>query len=117
LLALLAKQGNPSLIQAEDLYVRLSPLAYTQYLERKNLFETVSKLAPRPLFLIHAKGDETIPYTVSEELYRRAGEPKRLLLLEGGSHGSAQHDPSVNQQVVAWLREALSYPNPFGGDL
>ena len=41
---------------------------------------------------MHAKGDEQVPYTVSEELYAAAGEPKRLLIVPGGHHRSLQHD-------------------------
>ncbi|MBI2862304.1 MAG: hypothetical protein HYX89_05760, partial [Chloroflexi bacterium] len=58
-------------------------------------------------FLIHAIGDERIPYTLTEELFQRAGEPKRLLLVEGGSHTAAQHDPMVQQAVIVWLQEML----------
>ncbi len=35
-----------------------------------------------------------------------AGQPKRLLLLEGGDHRSAQHDPKVHEKVICWLRES-----------
>ena len=38
------------------------------------------------------RGDEQIPWTVSEELHKAAHEPKRLLVLPGGHHRSLQHD-------------------------
>ena len=40
----------------------------------------------------YAKGDEQIPYTVSEQLHEVAHEPKRLLVFPGGHHRSLQHD-------------------------
>ena len=41
---------------------------------------------------MHARGDEQIPWTVSEQLHAAAHEPKRLLILPGGHHRSLQHD-------------------------
>ena len=41
---------------------------------------------------MHARGDEQVPYAVSEQLYEAAHEPKRLLLMPGGHHRSVQHD-------------------------
>jgi uncharacterized protein len=44
------------------------------------------------LLLLHARGDEQVPWTISEELYAAAHEPKRVLILPGGHHRSLQHD-------------------------
>jgi fermentation-respiration switch protein FrsA (DUF1100 family) len=49
----------------------------------------VAAIAPRPLLLIHATGDLTIPYQESEVIFAAAGEPKELWLVEGGSHCGA----------------------------
>jgi alpha-beta hydrolase superfamily lysophospholipase len=63
------------------------------WLESLDLYEAAASLAPQTaLLLMHARGDEQVPYTISEELYLAAGEPKRLLLLPGGHHRSVQHD-------------------------
>ncbi len=45
------------------------------------------------LLLLHARGDEQIPYTVSEELHARAREPKRLLVLPGRAPSLAAARP------------------------
>lgn len=66
------------------------------------------RISPRPLLLVHCRGDETIPYHLSENLQRAAGEPKELWLLEGGSHKSAQHDPEIQRRVTGWLEHSLS---------
>lgn len=64
-------------------------------------------LAPRTaLLLLHAEGDEQVPYTVSQELHRAAGEPKRLLVMPGGHHRSLQHDGELQAES---LRFALRY--------
>ena len=54
--------------------------------------------------LVHARGDEVVPPSHSEQLYERAAEPKRLLMLEGGDHRSAQHDAEVQGESLRWLR-------------
>ena len=48
-----------------------------------------------------------MPYTWSEELAARAGEPSRLILLPGGHHRSVQHDPELQAIALAWLEKRL----------
>ena len=65
--------------------------------------------APRAaLLLLHARGDEQIPYTVSEELHRVAQDPKRLVLFPGGHHRSLQHDLEVQNLAVRFIERAFS---------
>ena len=62
-------------------------------LESSSIFDAVAALGRTTwLLLLHAEGDEQIPYTVSQELFETAHEPKRLLILPGGHHRSLQHD-------------------------
>src|SRR4051812_3167590 len=70
--------------------------ALEPWLETLDLYEAVGRLGPETgLLLLHARGDEQIPYTVSEELFAAAHEPKRLLILPGGHHRSLQHDLEI----------------------
>jgi uncharacterized protein len=70
--------------------------ALEPWLETLDLYEAVGRLGPETgLLLLHARGDEQIPYTVSEELFAAAHEPKRLLILPGGHHRSLQHDMEI----------------------
>ncbi len=70
--------------------------------------------------LIHAAGDERIPSEFSEELYDRAAEPRKLVLLPGGHHRSAQHDSELQGMALRWMTRALqrargaasAYPPP-----
>jgi uncharacterized protein len=77
------------------------------WLEEHDVRETVELLASKPLMFVHARDDEVIPHEFSEELYDRASEPKRLLLLEGGNHRSAQHDPEVQGETLRWLERVM----------
>ncbi len=77
------------------------------WLGEHDLREAVGALAGRPLLLIHAKGDERIPYGFSTELHERAGEPRKLILLPGGHHRSAQHDAELQALALRWLGRNL----------
>ncbi|MEA2352309.1 MAG: uncharacterized protein QOJ14_723 [Thermoleophilaceae bacterium] len=82
--------------------------ALEPWLERVSLVDAVASLSPRTaLLLLHARGDEQIPYTVSEELFEAAGEPKRLLLLPGGHHRSIQHDLELQAEALRFVERAV----------
>jgi len=46
----------------------------------------VSRIAPRPLFLIHGAKDDMIPTSHSSLLYEKAGEPKQIWIAPKGRH-------------------------------
>ena len=67
--------------------------ATDRWLRSSDLFEAVGRLgSDTALLLMHARGDEQIPWTASEQLHAAAHQPKRLLILPGGHHRSLQHD-------------------------
>jgi uncharacterized protein len=49
----------------------------------------ISKLAPRPLLMIHGGGDSYIKPTMARELFDLAGEPKEFWLVENAKHNQA----------------------------
>jgi pimeloyl-ACP methyl ester carboxylesterase len=82
--------------------------ATERWLESSDIYEAVAELGPRTaLLLMHARGDEQIPYTVSEDLHRRAREPRRLLLMPGGHHRSLQHDLELQGVSRRFIRSAV----------
>jgi len=91
-----------------ELEMRVDAPALEAWLEEHDIREAVELMAAKPLLLIHAGGDEQIPYTWSEELYRHAREPRKLIVLAGGHHRSAQHDAEVHGIALRWLERALS---------
>jgi uncharacterized protein len=84
------------------------PLALEAWLAAQDLRDAVERLAGRPLILLHAEGDDQIPSDWSEELYERAGEPRKLILVPGGDHRSLQHDPELQAVALSWLQRQLS---------
>jgi uncharacterized protein len=79
------------------------------WLESIDIYDAVARLGPQTaLLLLHARGDEQIPYTVSEDLHARAREPKRLLVLPGGHHRSLQHDLELQGVSRRFIRSAAA---------
>jgi pimeloyl-ACP methyl ester carboxylesterase len=77
------------------------------WLQSLDSYEAVTRLgAGTALMLLHARGDEQVPYTVSEELHAAAHEPKRLLLFPGGHHRSLQHDLEVQSLSLRFIQRA-----------
>jgi uncharacterized protein len=77
------------------------------WLESIDTLEAAASLGPETaLLLMHARGDESVPYTVSEAIYAAAVEPKRLLLLPGGHHRSVQHDEELQAVARKFIRDA-----------
>jgi pimeloyl-ACP methyl ester carboxylesterase len=62
------------------------------------------------LLLLHAEGDEVVPYQHSVALDAAAdlADPKRLLLLPGGHHRSIQHDPELQAESLRFLGRAVT---------
>src|SRR4051812_42385510 len=82
--------------------------ALEQWLESVSLTDATASLGPATaLLLMHARGDEQVPYMVSEELYAAAADPKRLLLVPGGHHRSLQHDVELQNESLRFVGRAL----------
>jgi alpha-beta hydrolase superfamily lysophospholipase len=83
------------------------------WLEALDIYEAVGRLGPRTaLLLMHAEGDEQIPYTVSQDLHKAAKEPKRLLVLPGGHHRSLQHDGEMQGESLRFIARAATSRRP-----
>jgi pimeloyl-ACP methyl ester carboxylesterase len=79
------------------------------WLEGLDTFEAAAALGDSTaLLLLHAKGDEQVPYTVSEQLHEAAHQPKRLLVFPGGHHRSLQHDLEVQNLSARFIERALA---------
>jgi uncharacterized protein len=77
------------------------------WLESLDIYEAAGRLGPdTALLLMHARGDEQVPYTVSERIHEAAREPKRLLILPGGHHRSVQHDEELQAISRKFIRDA-----------
>lgn len=86
---------------------RIDREATERWLATLDLRDAVRRLSPATaLLLLHAEGDEQIPYAASQELHSAAGEPKRLLVIPGGHHRSLQHDLELQSVTLRFIADA-----------
>ena len=70
----------------------------------------VDKIAPRPILFIATDDDRLVPPEESRSLYDKAGEPKKLVVLQGYGHYEVYAEPAfseVMRETLAWFREHL----------
>jgi fermentation-respiration switch protein FrsA (DUF1100 family) len=73
---------------------------------RFNPMNEVSKISPRPLFVITGDADIGIDVDGVSELHDLAGEPKELVIVEGADHVLSDpraYEDTVNS-IVAWFQ-------------
>jgi len=97
-------------LQRDELEMRIDEggaSALAAWLAEHDLRQAVELMGSKPLLLIHARGDDQIPADWSEELHARADEPRKIILLPGGHHRSAQHDAELHGIALRWLERNL----------
>jgi len=67
----------------------------------------VAGIAPRPLLLIHGSYDETVPVDHAHSLYEKAGNPRKLVVIDGAGHRLRRDDKAVSV-VLGWLKSPQS---------
>lgn len=86
------------------------PLEYVDETLEFNPEWVVDKIAPRPVLFITTDNDRLVPPEESAQLYARAGEPKKLVVLKGYGHYEVYTEPAfseVMQAALAWYRQYL----------
>lgn len=97
-------------LRSDTLEFRAGPRARADlqaWLAEHDLFAAAELLGSKPLLVIHAQGDERIPSEHSQDVHARAAPPKKLIVLPGGHHRSAQHDPELQGLSLRWLEREL----------
>ncbi|GBD23635.1 hypothetical protein HRbin29_01303 [bacterium HR29] len=62
----------------------------------------------KPLLLVHGMEDTVLSYEASEEIYRRAAEPKRLVLYAEAGHSLFQAKDELFDLLLEWIPAHLS---------
>ncbi len=85
-------------VVARAVAVLLAPLEPTRYADA---------LAPRPLLMLNASGDEQIPRASSLALYEAARQPKRIVWRETHHIALSERDvvESLMDETLVWMRE------------
>ena len=63
----------------------------------------IAGIAPRPVLLVHGSRDETVSIDHADELYERAGRPKKLVVIDGAGHKLRREDRAVTA-ILDWLK-------------
>ena len=66
----------------------------------------IAGIAPRPLLIVHGIEDDLVKVENARELFQAAGEPKKLVLLEGAGHRLRREERAV-RAVIDWLKDNL----------
>jgi dipeptidyl aminopeptidase/acylaminoacyl peptidase len=102
-LAAAARRENPAAVNT-------IPLEYVDDTLSFHPEWVVDKIAPRPILFITSNNDRLVPPEESEQLYARAGEPKKLIVLKRYGHYEVYTEPAfseVMQPTLAWFQEYL----------
>ncbi|MEZ0249292.1 MAG: alpha/beta fold hydrolase [Thermoproteus sp.] len=69
----------------------------------------VADLIKAPTLLIHARDDQAVPYTHTEEFYRRLKSPKRLVSFDRGGHTFEDFAirSAIVREIEDWLKAHL----------
>jgi pimeloyl-ACP methyl ester carboxylesterase len=70
----------------------------------------IDRIAPRAVLFIHCERDALVPLAESEAGYARAGEPKRMVVIEGAEHHDIYYPPwrdDAMAEAVNWYEEHL----------
>lgn len=72
--------------------------------------DRVAEIAPRPLLVVHAEGDEVMPVSVARSIYERAGPDKKLVVLPTSDHYLTDASPRVERLIRRWLLRNVAPP-------
>jgi hypothetical protein len=73
--------------------------------------DSVVDLAGRPLLLMHGTRDEVLPHSCSDDIFRRAAEPKEFRLYDC-MHGLDDSRDAIDGDLTAWLVQTLDIKPP-----
>jgi fermentation-respiration switch protein FrsA (DUF1100 family) len=94
-------------IRRDRFEMRIDRDSFEPWLGEHDLRDATNLMGSKPLLLMHAKGDEMIPYTWTEELAEAAPEPVEAIVVPGGHHRSLQHDAELHEVALRWMEKAL----------
>jgi len=74
--------------------------------------DVVEKIAPTPLIVVHGRDDHYFEEEEAWRLYRRAGQPKRLLLASRFGHGEDGFTPAFAERLARMFYQSwgLAWP-------
>jgi len=76
---------------------------------KHDILDGCSRISPRPLLIIHGSEDPVVPVQHAHMLYDKAGEPKKLVMIDGADHTFSRRDweDRLIEITTEWLKENL----------
>jgi fermentation-respiration switch protein FrsA (DUF1100 family) len=71
--------------------------------------DSVAKIAPLPLLIVHGTNDEVVPFAQGRLLFETAKEPKTMFQIKGGRHGDSllRDKGAYRKKLLEWLAGKL----------
>jgi len=69
----------------------------------------------KPLLLVHGMADTILNHEASEDIYRRALEPKRIVLFAEAGHSLIQARDAIDTLLAEWIPARLARAPMDGG--
>jgi putative redox protein len=73
-------------------------------IQRYDVPQLASRIAPRSLLIIHGTKDDVVSPGDAQLIYSAAGNPKELIYIEGGDHQFESHSSKVWDISFNWLK-------------
>ena len=70
--------------------------------------DSVAKISPIPLFVIHGNNDQAINMKHGQRLYEQANQPKELMIVKNAGHIQSLASAEVRVRFLDFLRHAFS---------
>jgi dipeptidyl aminopeptidase/acylaminoacyl peptidase len=109
LLAALDRQAEWTVRSRDGLEARLDESRLRRYLSCHDTLDTAPHI-DSPCLLVHARGDEKVPFRHSLDLAAHMSGDTEVVLLAGGDHSTAQSSPALHRRVVEWLASRIGLP-------
>lgn len=68
----------------------------------------IERIGQHPKLFVQCKGDRWIPYEAALHVYERAKQPKKLILVDGGSHTTPLFPGKLRRKWITWLVSTLT---------
>ena len=86
-----------------------SPEEWYEGFQQINPLLFIDKIAPRPLLIVHGDHDEVVQVSDAGKLYAKAGEPKEIVIIEGGEHKLRLEEKAV-EATLEWVGRRIVLP-------
>jgi dipeptidyl aminopeptidase/acylaminoacyl peptidase len=88
-----------------------SPQEWLQGFDAITPIHYIDKISPRPLYLIHGEDDDVVPVEHAYELYKKAKEPREMMIIPGAGHRLRLEERAVEAALNWLIRTVMSPPD------